>query len=72
MNSIYSDNTLWIYDENMEMLKNLKLISGSINMDIIMGDTNNRARWITVYSVDNENGTGLIQGPYKISDQFLE
>ena len=67
--SKFPDNTLWIYDEAMQILKNIKIENGKINMEIINNDTSNKARWVTVYSFDTENGIGLIRGPYPLQDQ---
>ena len=63
-----SDNTLWIYDEKMEILKNIKIENGKISMDIINNDTSNKARWVSIYSFDAEKGIGLIVGPYSFKD----
>ncbi len=60
----FSENTLRIYDESMKLLKNLKIESGKINRSIIINDTNNKAHWISIYSFNEETGTGLIRGPY--------
>ena len=68
ISSQFSDNTLWIYDEEMELLKNIKIENGKINMNIINNDTSNKARWVSIYSYDTENGVGLIKGPYPIED----
>ncbi len=64
--SEYSENTLWIYDEKMVILKNININSGEINLDIINNDTANRARWISLYSFDSDRGTGYIRGPYSL------
>lgn len=64
--SIYSDNTLWIYDEEMKILRNIKIENGKISMDIIDSDTFNRGRWVSIYTVDVEKGIGLIRGPYPL------
>ncbi|MCK5196885.1 MAG: hypothetical protein KAR21_00955 [Spirochaetales bacterium] len=69
INSRFSDNTLWIYDESMEILKNIRIETGKISMDIINNDTGDRARWVSIYSFDAETGTGLIRGPYSLQDQ---
>ena len=66
--SKFSDNTLWIYDKDMEILKNIKIENGKINMDIINNDTSDKARWVSIYSYDTENGIGLIRGPYSLED----
>lgn len=66
--SKFSDNTLWIYDEKMEILKNIKIENGKINMDIINNDTSDKARWVSIYSFDAENGIGLIVGPYSLGN----
>lgn len=68
ISSQFSDNTLWIYDEEMELLKNIKIENGKINMNIINNDTSNKARWVSIYSYDTENGIGLIKGPYSLQD----
>ena len=68
INSKFSDNTLWIYDESMEILKNIQIETGRISMDIINNDTANKARWVSIYSFDAENGIGLIRGPYPLED----
>lgn len=67
IDSGFSDNTLRVYDEQMELLKNLKIESGTINRSIIMNDTNNKAHWISIYSYNFDEGTGLICGPYLIN-----
>ncbi|MCK5198348.1 MAG: hypothetical protein KAR21_08360, partial [Spirochaetales bacterium] len=68
ISSQFSDNTLWIYDEKMEILKNIKIENGKINMDIINNDTSYKAEWVSIYSYDTENGIGLIRGPYPLGD----
>jgi hypothetical protein len=67
INSLYSENTLWIYDETMEILKNLKIESGKISRSIINNDTSGKAYWISINSTNEENGTGLIKGPYLLN-----
>jgi len=67
IDSGYSNNTLRVYDEQMELLKNLKIESGIINKSIIMNDTKNKAHWISIYSYNPEEGTGFICGPYLIN-----
>jgi len=62
------DNTLWVYDDLMEILKKYKIENGKINKSIINNDTSNKARWISIYSYDSELGTGLIKGPYPINN----
>lgn len=63
----FSENTLRIYDESMNLLKNLKIESGKINRSIISNDTNNTAHWICIYSFNQQTGTGLVQGPYLLN-----
>ncbi len=70
--SNFSENTLWIYDKSMELLKNIKIENGKISMDIINNDTSNRAFWVSIYSFDAENGVGLIRGPYPLKDEKKE
>ncbi len=65
--SEYSDNTLWIYNENLEVLKSINILNGRISMDIINNDTSGKARWITLYSFDPGKGTGYIRGPYSVN-----
>ena len=65
--SRYSENTLWIYDESMKLLKNLKIESGKISRSIINNDTSDKAYWISINSINKENGTGLIRGPYLLN-----
>ena len=60
--------TLWIYDESMNILKNFKIESGKISEAIINDDTGNKARWISIYSFDEESGRGLIRGPYNLGE----
>ena len=67
IDSSFSDNTLWVYNKQMELLKNLKIESGTINRSIIMNDTNNNAHWISIYSFNPDKGSGLVSGPYLIS-----
>ncbi|MCK5671726.1 MAG: hypothetical protein KAH95_00025 [Spirochaetales bacterium] len=62
--SDFLDNTLRIYDESMVLLKNLKIESGKINKSIIVNDTNSKAHWVSIYSFNEETGTGYIRGPY--------
>jgi len=62
------DNTLWVYDDLMEIIKKYKIEHGKINKSIINNDTSNKARWISIYSYDSESGTGLIKGPYPINN----
>ncbi len=62
--SEYNDNTLRVYDESMQLLKNLKIETGKINKSIIINDTDSKAHWISIYSFNSETGTGLIRGPY--------
>ncbi|RKX87681.1 MAG: hypothetical protein DRP58_02260 [Spirochaetes bacterium] len=64
--SVFSDNTLWIYDKSMVLLKNIKIKNGQISKSIILDDTNNAAHWISIYSFSPETGTGLVRGPYLI------
>ncbi|RLD28483.1 MAG: hypothetical protein DRI73_11540 [Bacteroidetes bacterium] len=68
IDSGFSDNTLRVYDEPMELLKNLKIESGTINRSIIMKDTNNKAHWISIYSYNPDEGTGFVCGPYLINN----
>jgi len=67
IDSDFSDNTLRVYDEQMGLLKNLKIESGTINRSIIMNDTNNKAHWISIYSYNPDEGTGFVCGPYLIN-----
>ena len=62
--SVFTDNTLRIYDESMILLKNLKIVNGKINKSIVDNDTNGKAHWISIYSFNEETGTGFIRGPY--------
>lgn len=63
----FTDNTLWVYDESMQLVKNLKIETGKINKSIIIHDTDNKAHWISIYSFNAETGTGLIRGPYLLN-----
>jgi len=66
--SDFTDNSLRIYDQSMDLLKNLKIEKGKINKSVISNDTNNKAYWISIYSFNEETGTGLIRGPYLFNE----
>lgn len=66
--SDFSENTLRIYDNSMALLKNLKIEKGKISRSIIENDTKSKAHWISLYSFNEETGTGLINGPYKLNN----
>jgi len=66
--SKYQDNTLWVYNDSMDIIKKYKINNGKINKAIINSDTSNKARWISIYSFDSESGTGLIKGPYSFNN----
>lgn len=66
--SNFSENLLHIYDQSMELLKNLKIEKGKINKSVISNDTNGKAYWISIYSFNENNGTGLIRGPYLFNE----
>ncbi len=68
VDSKFQDNTLWVYDESMEILKKYEIESGEINASLINTDTSNKARWISIYSFDSESGTGLVKGPYSFNN----
>ncbi len=68
LESKFQDNTLWVYDNAMKIIKKYKMDNGKINRSIISSDTSNKAAWISIYSYDPESGTGLIKGPYSIKN----
>jgi len=64
LESKFQDNTLWVYNDSMDIIKKYKINNGKINKSIINNDTSNKASWISIYAFDLESGTGLIKGPY--------
>jgi len=66
--SDFSENTLRIYDESMDLLKNLKIEKKIISRSVIENDTNGKAFWISIYSFNEETGTGFINGPYRFNN----
>jgi len=68
LESKFQDNTLWVYDDSMNIIQKYKINNGIINKSIINSDTSNKARWISIYAFDSESGTGLIKGPYPFNN----